>query len=397
MGSTARRIGWAWAVAASVLVCIGCGDGGGPSGTTDPEDFSLPLDYDEDQFWLCRPGLAEDHCLIHDLTATEVLPDGTVEERAHQVAEDPSYDCFYVYPTVDLTGPVGNHTDFSDVSPMLDPLLSQAARFTGQCRVFAPLYRQITISTYFTSSDVDMYLERAYADVAAAFEHYLERYADGRSFVIMGHSQGAHMTRRLVQRVIADDPELRSRMIAALLIGGDVVVAPGDVVGGHFEDIPLCTADDEVDCILAYRSYAEGYPPPGGSFTTGTGDAPPGSVPACTNPADLSGARSHFAAGYFPTSANQAAFDPGDIVGDLPIDTPFVLYRDFYTGECVTDAGGFPYLEVGVEPLAGDTRVNQIPFDSGLFSPELLGLHVLDYNFALGDLMTMVDLKAANR
>jgi pimeloyl-ACP methyl ester carboxylesterase len=378
---------------AAVLLCAGCGGEADPTSTRDPKDFSLPLDYSSDDFWLCRPGLEVDHCLIHDLSATAILPDGSTEEEAHVVAEDPEYDCFYVYPTVDLSGPVGNHTDFDDVQPMLDPLLSQAARFTGQCRVFAPLYRQITIVTYL-SGDAEPYLERAYVDVEAAFAHYLANHAGDRSFVIMGHSQGAHLTRRLVQRVIADDPQLRSRMIAALLIGGDMVVADGETTGGFFDDIPLCTEVAETGCILAYRSYAEGYPPTGTSNSTGAG-APAGSVPACTNPADLTGARAHFAATYIPLSAHQSAYDAGELIGGLPFDTAFALYRDLYTGECVEDGEGHPYLEIGVEPLAEDTRENLIPFDAGIFSPSFLGLHVLDFNFALGDLMMLVDAKAA--
>jgi hypothetical protein len=377
----------------AVLLAAGCGGDEDPTSTRDPNDFSLPLDYSADEFWLCRPGLEEDHCLMHDLAATAMLPDGSTEREDHVVAEDPEYDCFYVYPTVDLTGPVGNHTDFSDVRPMLDPLLSQAARFTGQCRVFAPLYRQITILTYLASSSTETYLERAYVDVEAAFAHYLTKYAGDRPFVIMGHSQGAHMTRRLVQRVVADDPQLRSRMIAALLIGGDMAVAEGEVTGGFFDDIPLCTEVEETGCILAYRSYAEGFPPPDGSNSTDS--SLEGSVPACTNPADLSGARRHFAGTYLPTSAHQSAFDAGELIGELSVDTGFVLYRDFYTGECVADGTGAPYLEVGVEPLGEDTRENLIPFDAAIFSPSFLGLHVLDYNFALGDLMMLVDAKAA--
>ncbi|MCA9713043.1 MAG: DUF3089 domain-containing protein, partial [Myxococcales bacterium] len=169
-----------------------------------------------------------------------------------------------------LSGRFGTVTEaaFADHGPMLDPLLSQAARFTGQCRVFAPLYRQITFTTY-ARSDTEAYLEDAYVDVAAAFARYLELAPD-RPFVIMGHSQGSHMTRRLIQRVIEPDAGLRGRMIAALLIGGDVL-------DDSFTEVPRCTSDEQVGCVIAYRSFAEGYPP-------GT---PPTPGLTCVNPAAL--------------------------------------------------------------------------------------------------------------
>lgn len=337
-----------------------------------------PLDYSDDAYWLCRPGIANDECLGADLTATEILPDGTRRVVEHAVAADPAYDCFYVYPTVALSGRFGNVTEaaFDDHGPMLDPLLSQAARFTGQCRVFAPLYRQITFTTY-ARADAQAYLEDAYVDIEAAFARYLELAPD-RPFVIMGHSQGTHMTRRLVQRVIEPDAALRGRMIAALLIGGDVT---DDAFG---PEVPRCASDDQVGCVIAYRTFAEGYPP-------GTAAAP---TATCVNPSAPGGGEGRYAGAYFPTSTYQEAFEV-HATFEPPVDTPFVLLAGLYTGECVRSEAGHHYLEIRVRPEAGDLRENPVPFDHTLFSPSLLGLHVLDYNFPLADLMRVVAMKAA--
>ena len=180
-----------------------------------------PLNYASDSNWLCRPDMYSDECRGADLTATELLPDGASRIVKHVVATEPKYDCFYVYPTVALSGPVGtvNEATLSNHAPMLDALLSQAARFTGQCRVFAPLYRQVTLPTY-NDPSIDAYLEESYVDVAAAFDYFLKTIGN-RPFVVISHSQGSHLIRRLLQRRIDPDPALRARLIVGLLIGGD--------------------------------------------------------------------------------------------------------------------------------------------------------------------------------
>jgi hypothetical protein len=341
--------------------------------------------------WMCRPDLVDDQCRVNDIAATAIQPNGSlvVEPREPGDPADEKLDCFYIYPTVDLSGAPGNHTDFSDNSYILDPLLSQAAPFTHSCRVFAPLYRQITIGT-FGSPNAQQFLDIAYGDVSEAFREYMSEFNHGRNFVIMGHSQGTFMTTQLLQEFIDPDPEMRKRLVVALLIGGSVTVPQGQTVGGTFQNLPLCMTEEQTGCVIAYRSYADGYPPEGGSNVAG----PEGTDTACTNPASLGGGKAHFAGTYLPLFANQPVFDVGQ---EAPpgVDTPFVAYHDFYAGECAKDDNDRSYLKISVDPGQGDTRVNEIPFDHPLFSPGFLGTHVLDYNFAIEDLIRLVDTKAA--
>ena len=42
------------------------------------------------------------------------------------------------------------------------------------------------------------------------------------------------------------------------------------------------------------------------------------------------------------------------------------------------------------------SRANPVPFDAPIFDPGFLGLHLLDYNFAIDDLMELVARKAAS-
>ncbi|MCX5858390.1 MAG: DUF3089 domain-containing protein [Proteobacteria bacterium] len=351
------------------------------------ENNTVANPYADDSLWLCKPGLSHDYC-FDDLTATEIKPNGASLAVPFTPAAQTDFDCFYIYPTVDLTGPVGNHTDFSDVSPMLVPLQSQAARFSGLCTVYAPLYRQITISTY-ANPKKDEYLEIAYGDVHDAFTYYLEHFNQGRPFVLLGHSQGSTMLRMLLQREFDQVPELRSLLITALLIGGDVLVPPGEKVGATFQNLPLCASETETGCVLAFRSYAEGYPPPEDAF--GSNTILPGTDLACTNPA--SGAKAWVEGAYLPNRVIYGGMNFEIVPG---ISTPFALYRDFYTSRCAQNQYGISYLEIGVAPSAGDVRSNPVDFNSVIYEPSLLGLHVLDYNLTLGDLIRQVRVKADN-
>ena len=103
-------------------------------------------------------------------------------------------------------------------------------------------------------------------------------------------------------------------------------------------------------------------------------------VPACVNPANIGGGEESLAGGYFGATVEG-------------VGTPFELIEDYYTAECATSATGLPYLEIDARPDPGDTRdLNHI--ESYLADAE--SLHGLDYNFALGDLLALVQSQAAS-
>src|SRR5262245_46960132 len=94
------------------LILAACSGGGGdgkaaddagPATTTTTQPVALPSDYQGytsavysvDANWLCEPGRPDDAC-GQDLDATAVQPDGTTKVLAHEPAEDPGIDCFYV-------------------------------------------------------------------------------------------------------------------------------------------------------------------------------------------------------------------------------------------------------------------------------------------------------------
>ena len=354
-----------------------------------PAPTACPMPYGEDKAWACRPGMVNDQCFVNDLDATDIAPDLTETVEPFSGDTNQPYDCFYVYPTVDLAATPGNHLNYLGPTYqlfVLDPLLSQAAPFTDRCRVFAPHYRQVTIGT-FGSPNAAQFHDFAYQDVIDAWRLYLKYHNGGRNVVIMGHSQGTMMLTRLMQEEVDPDPALRAQLIAGLLIGFDVRVPPGQVIGGTFQNIPLCTTVAETGCVIAYRSYEENHPPLNGSNDL----AGPGMDNACTNPGALGGGESYYDA-YFPVMLNNLLFQVGTNPG---ITTHFARFQTFYAGECVPDDTGHSYLEIRLRPEVGDQRTNPIDFDHGTLNPAVLGTHIIDYSFALGELKALVAAKAA--
>src|SRR5205814_1029954 len=113
-----------------------------------------------------------------------------------EAARRPRIDCFYVYPTVSGQQAV-------NASLHIDPeeravAINQVSRFSQDCRVFAPMYRQLTI-TGIVSNPTPVQRALAYNDVRSAWHQYLAHYNHGRGVVLIGHSQGSFVLDQLVK------------------------------------------------------------------------------------------------------------------------------------------------------------------------------------------------------
>lgn len=390
------------AVAFATLLATACGNSTGdtqdPPAPVRPSDRSDlanvgetdPLDYSDPRLWLCSPD-SEPNACAQNLDATEVLPDGSMQLVEHVRATAPEFDCFYVYPTVVLDG-TRMQTDFQHTEKVLDPLLSQAALFSSLCEVYAPLYRQRGISltgsiaaqTVLNPDEND----RGVQDIRDAFRYFLEHHSRGRKFVILGHSQGSAVLTTMIQKEIDPKPELRSRMISALLIGGGATVAPGERTGGSFQNIPTCSEPGETGCIVAYASFAAEAPPQSNALF---GRASAGLEAACTDPAALSGNTDRLRGMYGRVNLSNSAFK---LDGSLPsgMSTEFALYRQMFRSRCVAK-GDAHFLEITVDRDAQDTRAVP-PHRSGLAELVGFGMHVVDYAVPLDDLRETVRLQA---
>ncbi len=425
VGIVRRR--WAIVVLCALVVAAGCssdrgdeaagaGDGGEDGadeastedgGADDGADAASELpegyegftsdQYADDANWLCKPGIVDDVC-SRDLDATAVAPDGSTEVVEHVVAEDPPIDCFYVYPTTSLDP--GPNSDLEpEENAEIATVYNQVARLTSTCRVFAPVYRQLTLSMIggggrSEDEDVDPGAV-AYGDVLAAFMHYIANDSDGRGFVLIGHSQGAGMLTRLIDQEIDDDPLLRERLVSAYILGSTVEVPDGEVVGGTFDNVPLCQAPDETGCVVSYASFRSTSPPVASSFF-GRGGA--GTHAACVNPADVAAGGPAPLHPYFNVDqppgtllggASAEPFAEGAAESADDITTPWVTYDDLVEGTCVEE-GGFSYLELSVQGDPADPRTDDI---GGNLTPEW-GMHLIDANVAMGDIEQLVAAQA---
>ena len=76
-------------------------------------------------------------------------------------------------------------------------------------------------------------------------------------------------------------------LVGALLLGGNVEVPKGKLVGGDFDRIPLCSKKGQAGCVVAYSTFADD---PDDSATFGNSrDLLPGLEVACTDPTRLAG------------------------------------------------------------------------------------------------------------
>jgi hypothetical protein len=349
-------------------------------------------DYTNPANWLCRPGRA-DPC-TQDETATVVRADGS--ESVENWSADPNapVDCFYVYPTVS-TEPTPN----SDMIPgpgEIRVVQGQVERFGSKCRVYAPMYRQVTLAAlaaFMSGRPVAADRMLAYGDVRDAWNEYLAHDNHGRGVVLIGHSQGSLVLTALIQNEIEGKP-VEKQIVSAILAGTSLQVPAGKDVGGDFKHMPLCRSTTQTDCAVTFASFRANLPPPAGS-RFGEGRSA-GMAAACVNPASLAGGKGDLKA-YLPSDrVGLSPQAPVEWVKGKPNPTtPFVMPPGLLTGECVSNEHG-SYLAVTVNADPKDPRTDDIIGDVVLGGQVQAnwGLHLIDMNLPMGNLLDLVDAQS---
>lgn len=368
---------------AGVLILAG-------SAQAQPAPSAPAPDYARPDHWLCRPG-RQDAC-ARPLDATVLTPRGVSGLESPRADPAAAVDCFYVYPTVSA-----DRSPNSDLIPdekgEIAIATDQAARFGPVCRVYAPMYRSITAPSGPGGGPTGS-ADLAYADVRAAWRRYMSSDNGGRGVIIIGHSQGANMLRRLIAEEIDGKPG-QQRLVSAILAGTPVLHPPGADLGGSFKFIPLCRRQGQFGCVITYATYRDGIP-----AKALYGRSPdPAMAAACTNPAELrpGGSELH---PYVPVQFNGLDL-PGTpapqpwLKSGQAIRTPYVALPGLLNARCVTEAG-VTALVVTAADAADSARSGMRGeiYLGGMIQPDR-GLHLADIFVAQGDLIDIVRLQSA--
>jgi hypothetical protein len=280
--------------------------------------------YSRKDYWIARPDMGSSPASWTPPGAAAVAPG---ERRAA---------VFFIHPTSFLQKSHWN-APLADTESQWRARLfvrSQASAFNHIGDVWAPKYRQATFGAFLTTkAEAQKALDFAYADVLAAFDHFIRSVPGDRPILLAGHSQGSlHLTRLLRDR-IAGRPEAK-RVVAAYVIGWPVSVSADLPALG----LPACGRRDQARCVLSWQSFAEPAEP---DMVTDvydksagpTGAPRAGSPMLCTNP--LTGTPGDQA----PAAANLGTLVPNAALTEGKLETPGVPAR--------CDARGF--LLIGEE------------------------------------------------
>jgi hypothetical protein len=198
--------------------------------------FSQPLDFSSAENWLVLPE-----------KSPKFFKESTIDSTYIR-----SVDVFYIFPTllVDYSDLRWNAemTDIKWKEEALETAIRYQASAWVECgRMFAPYYRQAHLKAYDSIQGRGREaLLFAYEDIRASFMEYLEKYNEGRPFILAGHSQGCTQLTLLIKEFIDDKP-LAKQLIAAYM--------PGiGLNSNEFHSIPFMTTPKQVGGFVTWNT-----------------------------------------------------------------------------------------------------------------------------------------------
>lgn len=196
-------------------------------------------DYSKPESWAVWPGRPS--------PVDQIPPglDGTI-------AKNPKVDVFFIHPTTHLDNSTWNAAfdakGFAGTQLEQSVLRYQTSVFNGCCRIYAPRYRQATLSAFLSpSADANKAFDLAYSDVLRAFDDFIAHENNGRPFILASHSQGSLHATRLLQERILKDPKLKKRLVVAYVVGASI---PENADLG----LPVCNSARQTGCLVDWNS-----------------------------------------------------------------------------------------------------------------------------------------------
>ena len=235
--------------------------------------------------------------------------EGSLAGEAADAQATPDFAVFFVPPTSFLKagGTAWNATldDATTNSRARTFLRGLASPFNRADEIWAPKYRQAAAGAFLTDKpEAQQAIDAAYADVAQAFDYFLESVDEDKPIVLAGHSQGAiHVLRLLMDR--AEAAGMGDRIVAVYAIGWPISIEH-DLPA---LPLPACASAQQTGCIIAYSSFSDdgdaGFIKRRYEATPGFDGQPRGNGPIlCVNP--LTGSTG----GEAPASANLGTLKP---------------------------------------------------------------------------------------
>ena len=203
------------------------------------------------------------------------------------------------------------------------------------------------------------------------------------------------MLTQLIKQEIDGKP-VQGKIVSAILMGTSLQVPPGKDVGGDFKAIPLCRAKSQTGCVIAYASFRADSPPPANSrFGKGAGRhglllREPGRARRRRGDAAqlLEFRRQH----RHRRQRRPAALDQGRARRST---TPFVATPGLVTAKCVSDADGdLPRHHHPSGRRQAGQRHHRRRDQGGVVQKDW-GLHLIDANLEMGDIVDLVGAEEA--
>ncbi len=200
-----------------------------------------PPDYSDLYYWAAHPGKWD-----YSDSIPSFLNDKTC---------DTNVDVFFLHPTTYIrdarNANMNADVDDSALNHQTDitTILYQASLFNGNCRVFAPRYRQAHLKAYFqiTSEESKKAFDLAYGDLKTAFQYYLDHWNQGRPIIIAAHSQGSMHAVRLLKEFFDGKP-LQKQLVCAYVPGWQIRK-------DDFKNLPFGNLPAQTGCVVGWRTY----------------------------------------------------------------------------------------------------------------------------------------------
>ena len=238
--------------------------------------------YQDPAMWYSRPGLGTDDPARYQPAIAEAAADPAKQapspespaversldapnafetvgaQRGEPARRDqlPEFAVFFVPPTSYIQAGGDWNAALGDAATNMRArtfLRGLASPFNRADEIWAPKYRQAAAGAFLTNKpEAQRAIDAAYADVAQAFDYFIDSVEADKPIVLAGHSQGAaHVLRLLLEKVAGTPLETR---IAAVYAPGWPVSVEHDLPALPF---PACATASQAQCLLTWSAFSD--------------------------------------------------------------------------------------------------------------------------------------------